>query len=120
MSTLEKRLESGTWIEHGPLTIRVEDDPAGLCMIELFGEFDLAGTEVAARELERAADGDVNEIIVDLSGLDFIDSSGLRVLCHACARESRGADRLRLLRGRGPVERIFKLTGLDATLPFAD
>ena len=62
----------------------------------------------------------MDQIIVDLSGLDFIDSSGLRVLVSAYERERLGADRLVFLRGRSPVQRIMKLTELDSVLPFID
>jgi anti-sigma B factor antagonist len=111
---------SGTWIEHGALSIRTEREPADLYVIELYGELDLAGTEVAAEELLAAHRTDVAEIIVDLSGLDFIDSSGLRVLVESLNRDRQNGNRLRFLRGPESVQRVMELTCLDAVLPFAD
>ena len=120
MATTNRRVETGQWIENGPLTIRSEREPAELYVVELFGEFDLSGIQAAEGELRRVEESGVERIIVDLSGLDFIDSSGLRVLASAYERERRGADRLVFLRGRDPVERIMKLTELESILPFID
>ena len=109
-----------TWIEHGALSIRTERDPEEVCVVEFYGELDLAGIEVAANELRRCEQTDAEEIIVDLSGLDFIDSSGLRVLLETYQEEGQNGNRLRFLRGSEPVERVMHLTCLDEVLPFAD
>ena len=121
MATTDRAPESGTWIDRGQLSIRIEREPEELYVIEFFGEFDLAGVEVAPRELQRATESDVEEVMIDLSGLNFIDSSGLRVLCQAdAAVRANGSPRLRFLRGQGQVERVLELTRLDEALPFAD
>jgi anti-sigma B factor antagonist len=120
MAIANTHLETGKLKEAGALSIRAERSPAELYVLELYGEFDLAAAELAGGELDRALESDVDEVIVDLSGLDFIDSTGLHVLWSAHARESAGANRLRFLRGSAPVERVFNLTGLDTVLPFAD
>lgn len=120
MALIEKPLETGRWIEHGPLSIRYEREPNELYAVELYGEFDLNSAEVVSDLLARLADTDVMEIIIDLSGLEFVDSSGLAVLCEYYKRELEGANRLVLLRGGGAVERVLDLTGLHDYLPFAD
>ena len=58
--------------------------------------------------------------MVDLDGLSFIDAAGLRVLVGAARRSADNGDRLSLTRGTGEVSRMFRLTLLDLTLPFAD
>ena|SRR5829696_8430788 len=108
------------WIERGPLSIRTERDPAEVWVIEFYGELDLAGSEVAAKELRRCEQTDVEEIIVDLSGLDFIDSSGLGVLVENYKSDRENGNRLRFLQGPAPIQRVMELTGLDTVLPFAD
>lgn len=119
MAAVEKPIESGEWAEHGPLSIRLEHDPAELYVLGFYGDFDISGVETAHSSLRRAAESDAEQVIVDLSGLDFIDSQGLRVLLDAHDRE-RGANRLVFLRGTGQVGRVFALTQLDSVLPFAD
>jgi anti-sigma B factor antagonist len=88
--------------------------------IELFGELDLAATQELAATLERAERTPARQIVIDLSGLDYIDSSGLNLLIRATRRSRMNSDRLRLLRGGGQVARTFKLCRLDDRLPFAD
>jgi anti-sigma B factor antagonist len=111
---------SEAWVEHGVLSIRTERDPAEVYVIEFYGEFDLAGAELATKELRRCEQTDVEEIIVDLSGLDFIDSTGLGILVETFKSERQNGNRLRFLRGSGSVERVIQLTRLDEVLPFAD
>jgi len=120
MATLDRSLDTGAWVEAGPLSIRTERDPDELYVIEFYGEFDLSGAELATAELERVQRSDVEEIIIDLSGLDFIDSTGLAILCRAYRREREGANRAVFLRADGQVQRVFDLTCLSSALPFAD
>jgi anti-anti-sigma factor len=100
--------------------MRTERDPADLYVVELFGELDLSAAESAAHELERIRQSDVKEIIVDLSGLHFIDSSGLAVLCQIYRREREGPNRVVFLRAEGLVQRVFDITHLSSELPFVD
>jgi anti-anti-sigma factor len=62
----------------------------------------------------------LRSIVLDLSGLEFIDSCGLRMILAACERSSADRDRLRLLRGPPQVQRIFEITATADRLPFAD
>jgi anti-sigma B factor antagonist len=110
---------SCAWIERGTLSIRTEREP-GVYVVEFYGELDLAGSEVAADALRSGAETDVEAIIVDLSGLEFIDSSGLRVLVEAFRSERQDGNRLCFLRGSDSVQRVMELTRLDTVLPFAD
>jgi anti-anti-sigma factor len=53
---------------------------SGTAIFRLAGEFDLASENRFQEELQRQFDGDVNTFLVDLRGLRFIDSTGLRML----------------------------------------
>jgi len=87
-------------------------------VITLSGELDLDGAERVAVELQRAEATDVRRIVLDLSGLRFIDSSGIRLILAADARSRTDGDRLALIRGPRPVQRVFELTGVTERLPF--
>jgi anti-sigma B factor antagonist len=89
-------------------------------LIELFGELDLASAPELEQVIARAEATDAREIVVDLSGLEFIDSTGISLLIRTARRSSMDAGRLRLLRGTGQVERVMALCRLDGRLPFAD
>ena len=87
-------------------------------IIELTGELDLDGAPRLEEALREAEAGDAASIVVDLGGLEFIDSTGLRLLVMAAERSADG--RFSLLRGPKQVHRVFEITDLVDRLPFAD
>ncbi len=89
-------------------------------VIALFGELDLAVADGVDRELRRVEATNATSIVVDLSGLTFIDSTGARLVWQADVRSRAGANRLRLLRGPRAVQRVFEISGIADMLPFAD
>ena len=86
----------------------------------LFGELDLATAARVQEELERVEATDAGSIILDLSGLTFIDSTGVVLILMAQERSRADSNRLALLRGPRSVQRVFQLTALEERLPFAD
>jgi anti-anti-sigma factor len=105
-------------LELGQLTMRSERE-GDMYTIALTGELDVAGADRVQRELERVEFSDALSIVVDLSGLTFMDTTGVRLLMHAQARSRADSDRLMLLRGPADVQRVFELCGVDGLLPFA-
>jgi anti-anti-sigma factor len=89
-------------------------------VIRLMGELDLTTADGVEQELRRVELTDAHVIVVDLRGLRFIDSQGVRLLFHAAMRSSQGTNRLVLLRGATDVQRIFEICDLDGRLPFVD
>jgi anti-anti-sigma factor len=84
--------------------------------VVLHGELDLAGVEHAEHALRRA-ERDGRVIVVDLSGLTFMDAAGLRVML---AANERLGSRL-TFRGCTPqVRRLLELTGTDGDLQLVD
>ena len=113
------QLRAAQLIKLGELSMSSEreGDVHSIC---LFGELDLATGEAVERELERVEATDTAAIIVDLSGLEFMDSSGVRLMLIANARSRADANRLTLLRGPAAVQRVLELSGVERLLPFAD
>jgi anti-anti-sigma factor len=88
--------------------------------IRLSGDLDLASFE-SVDELLTSAQSDGNRSVrIDLRGLDFIDSSGIRLLLVACDRAQRNGHELSIIRGSERIQRVFALTDLDGRLPFCD
>ncbi|HEV7804776.1 MAG TPA: STAS domain-containing protein [Solirubrobacteraceae bacterium] len=87
-------------------------------VVELLGELDIAGASMLEDELLRVEATDAGLIVVDLGSLEFIDSTGIRLIVMAADRCSGG--RLTLLRGPKQVHRVFEITDLASRLPFAD
>ncbi len=88
--------------------------------VHLAGELDLANGQDVEDELLRVEATDVPSIVIDLSELTFIDSTGIRLLVTADARARKDSERLSILRGPPSVQRVFELCGVAAILPFAD
>ena len=87
-------------------------------VLSVYGELDVASAPILEKQVKRLQWAGAASIVIDLSGLHFIDSSGLHVLIRAHGRVPEG--QLSLLRGPRTVHRVFELTGTDALLPFAD
>ena len=102
----------------GSLSLRSERD-GETHIIELVGELDLDGAPRLEAELLRVEASDAGSIIVDLSSLEFIDSTGIRLLLMAADR-CNDSGRFTLLRGPRQVHRVFEITDLVGRLPFAD
>ena len=90
----------------GLLRIRVANE-AGDWSLELHGELDLSNAQALEREIRSAEASGDGSITIDLSGLDFMDSSGLHVILEAHHR-SRLSSRLRLLKGPRAVQTVFR------------
>lgn len=101
------------------LDINTRED-GGVRVIVLTGEFDLAGVQAFESELSKleAAGGDV--LVVDLGGLDFMDSSGLRALVMADQRATKAGRRLAIVPGPPSVRRVFEITQLDERLDLVE
>ena len=106
-------------IELGHLTLRSRLQ-GGVYTIALTGEMDLSNAAEVERELLHAEDTDASTILIDLSGLQFMDSTGIRLLISADARSRSDSCRLRLTRPPAQVFRVLCIAGIDDLLPFSD
>ena len=88
--------------------------------IVLTGELDISTAPRVEDELRRVEEDRPAVILLDLRELEFMDSTGLRVIVSADGR-AREEDRvLRLVRGPEAVQRIFRVTRLDERLEIGD
>lgn len=78
-------------------------------MVFFRGELDLAGADLARQALVELTGPNV---MLDLSGLTFLDVSGLRAIVSAKQRADATGGALRIQGARGSVRRVFDLTGL--------
>ena len=93
------------------LTVEVEEE-GGLIVIRANGEVDLASVALLNSELKRAEASDADRIVLDLSELEFIDSTGLRALVEAQKRSRSIIDRLTIKGANRHVLQMIELTGL--------
>lgn len=87
------------------------DAADGATVLACFGELDLA-TLPALVDQSRRAEANRREIILDLRGLDFIDSRGVAMILALDQRVREAGGRLTIVRGPETVNRVFEITGL--------
>ncbi|HEY7469894.1 MAG TPA: STAS domain-containing protein [Acidimicrobiia bacterium] len=74
------------------------------------GEIDLA----SAPRVESAIEGfEGQEVILDLRGVEFMDSAGLKVLLNQRVRLDSSGGALKLVVGEGAVRRLLELTSVS-------
>jgi anti-sigma B factor antagonist len=89
-------------------------------VLAVSGELDLSSSTALEEEIAGAIDSDASLVIVDLRGLEFIDSTGLGVLVKANQRALDEDRSFGLVRGGSQVQRLLSLTGLADRLKIAD
>jgi len=86
--------------------------------ISLQGECDLQVCPDVAELITQSLSDGFSAVRVDLRGLTFIDSSGLRAIVMANSQAESGGAKLSLIPGPPQVMRVFELVGLLRELPF--
>jgi anti-sigma B factor antagonist len=101
--------------------LEIETEVAdGLARVALKGELDLSTVNKVEEELESLEAGGAALIVLDMSRLTFLDSTGLRCLVTADQRARDAGRRLVLVRGPDAVQRVFTITRLEERLEMVD
>lgn len=101
------------------LKIGLEPDPQGV-RVTLVGEVDLATVPELDRLLDDLAQRGHSRLLIDLNGLEFMDSTGLTSIMRAVRAADANGHRLTVSRGSPQVQRLFQLTGVVDRLTFED
>jgi len=80
--------------------------------VALSGELDISTYEDALAQLVAAERSAPELLVVDLAGLQFVDSTGVRLVLSADERAREAGRRLALRLGDGPARRVFTALGL--------
>ena len=88
--------------------------------IAVAGELDLSSALTFDEELRRAEEREPKTLVLDLSGLKFLDSTGLRLIMSAQARARKRGHRFAVVQGTEAVQRIFRLAGVTRRLDLVE
>jgi anti-sigma B factor antagonist len=85
-------------------------------VLNLLGELDLCNKDLLAGAIGSAVERGARMLVVDLSGLDFMDCSGLSVLVETGKQLAEGQGQLVITGSQPIVRRLFHLMDLDSYL----
>lgn len=102
-----------------PFAMRV-DRRGTTAILRLSGEFDIVGAERVDACITELAGNSPDQVVIDLSGTSFMDSTALRSLIKARALASGTGWSVKLVRGPERVHRVLELTRMDDVFEFVD
>ena len=95
------------------LTLNVYSDIPGFTVIAVSGEIDVYTAPKLREKLISLADAGSYQLIVDMEGVEFLDSTGLGVLVGGLKRVRAQEGGIDLVCTQTRILRIFKITGLN-------
>ena len=117
----------GWWIPAGASNVREVElkvtcrQQGEYVVMSVHGEIDLYTVPRLQRELAGVlADGSPVRLVVDLSGVDFCDSTGVNVLLAAHKQAKDAGGDMELAAPRRAVRKILQVTGLEAVFTVTD
>jgi len=97
-----------------------DDADAGAHLVSLRGEIHVTTAPRLSEHLTDAIEGGKTAIVLDMSDVEFIDSTGLSVLLNALRLVGQRDGGLALVCTNPTVLRLFQITGLDNTFDIFD
>lgn len=101
------------------LDLSIEEREGGPAIV-LVGELDISTVDRAESALRQAQERGSLDVLLDLSGLRFLDSTGLRFVLSGDARQRASGGHLRIVPGPERVQRVFRIARLDERLEFLE
>ncbi|MBB5926444.1 STAS domain-containing protein [Streptomyces echinatus] len=98
------------------MDVRVHTAAPDRRLVTVTGQLDLHTAHHLADALQPLLDRDPHTVLVDLSGVTFLDSAGLTCLITAYRTARSTGARLALIAPSQPVQKMLQLTGVDQVL----
>jgi anti-sigma B factor antagonist len=102
-------------VDAGKLLIGVSSEGERV-VLRLDGELDLASVPTLENAMANEQFDGIAEIVLDLRGLEFIDSTGLRAILLQDKRSTERGQTFALVRGSEQVQRLLDMTHVDEHL----
>ncbi|MEU7280018.1 STAS domain-containing protein [Streptomyces sp. NPDC045431] len=99
------------------MQVRVEPRPAGVGVVTISGQLDYDGVAVLEQAVTSAQAQGLRNLLLDLSPLTFMDSSGVNAFLRAQRATTSTGGWLRLASAQPSVLRVIELVGLGQAIP---
>ncbi|MCF6467568.1 STAS domain-containing protein [Nonomuraea sp. MG754425] len=93
---------------------------AGCALVAITGEIDLYTAPALQAEFTRLLQSGPSRVVIDMSAVDFCDSTGMNVLLSALKRMKEQQGTLEVAAPRPAVRKILQVTGLDSVFTVHD
>jgi anti-anti-sigma factor len=107
-------------MKEAELEVISEEVAPGVVVLSPAEELDLASVPQLEASVSEALRSGTRHLVLDLSRLTFVDSSGLRMFLVLCQRAKAEDWRLTLTRPSAPVRALFEMTGAGSSLPLVE
>lgn len=94
-----------------------EERKEGFLVLALAGRLDAANSKVFEDKILATINGGEKQFVIDLSELDYVSSSGLRVFLLASKRLNPAGGKVVLCSLKEPVRQVFDIAGFSSILP---
>lgn len=94
------------------IELKVDRNGPG-AVLSVTGEVDLTSAPRLDDEVTSLIEGAVTDLVIELRGVSFMDSTGLRVLLKASKLIDSNGGKLQLAQPSEPVRRLLEVSGLD-------
>jgi anti-sigma B factor antagonist len=92
----------------------------GRTVVEVIGEIDVYTAPKLREQLAELVDSGRHDIVVDMQGVEFLDSTGLGVLVGGLKRVKQHDGSMNLVCTQERILKIFRITGLTKVFPIHD
>jgi anti-sigma B factor antagonist len=92
----------------------------GRTVVEVTGEIDVYTAPKLREQLAELVDSGRHDIVVDMQGVEFLDSTGLGVLVGGLKRVKQHDGSMNLVCTQERILKIFRITGLTKVFPIYD
>jgi anti-sigma B factor antagonist len=113
----QPRYRNPVSLDDGSLTCEVVPE-RGVVRVRPIGSLDVATVPILEQQLEELLEAGFRQLVVDLGGLAFMDSTGLRVALKWHKAAERDGFQIGFAPGPPAVQRVFDLTGMSESVRF--
>jgi anti-sigma B factor antagonist len=100
------------------IDVRASESNSEVKIAVLSGRLDMETAEADSPALLESLEGSPQGIVIDMEGVDFLSSSGLRMLLSAFQKARETGKKMPLIRVQPLVYKIFKVSALDGMFSF--
>lgn len=94
-----------------------ESKENGITILTVNGNLDAEGTQALEEKVLALLDAGETSLLFDFTGLDYINSSGLRILVLAYQRLKKASGKVAICGVRDYIQEVFEVSGYDKIFP---